>query len=254
MASTSTSKILLEANGLSMDFPVNLYPQHGLRDTFIELIKGPFDYLTRGKEVLPVIRDLSLNLNEGDRLGILGNNGAGKTTLCRILCGMIHPQRGQVKVHGQVEAFFDTSTGILPELTGRENAHLLMELFPHKEIAPKYLEEALKFSELDVFLDAPYKTYSKGMQARLMLSLISMSSSDVLILDEVFDGADIFFKEKIGARMKEKINRSGAVIFVSHSPDQILELCNRVVVLEKGTIAFDGAPQAGVEFYLSSQR
>lgn len=254
MASTSISKILLEASQLSMDFPVELYPQSGLRDVFIELVKGPFDYLSRGKDVLPVIRDVSLSLREGDRLGILGSNGAGKTTLCRILCGMLHPIQGSVKVHGQLEAFFDTSTGIMPELTGRENAQLLLELFPQGKLGREELEEALSFSELGVFLDAPYKNYSKGMQARLMLSLISMSSSDVLVLDEVFDGADLFFKEKIGRRMKEKINRSGAVIFVSHAPEQILELCNRVIVLDKGTVSFDGPPAEGIEFYLRSQR
>lgn len=250
MPSTSTSKLLLEAQGLSMDFPMNLYTQGGLRDTFIEIIQGPFDYFTRGQDILPVIRDLSLQVYEGDRLGILGTNGAGKTTLCRILCGMITPTQGSVNTFGNIEAVFDTANGIMPELTGRENAYLLMELFHNHSVDKKTIEEALSFSELEVFLDAPFKTYSKGMQTRLMLSLISSTFSDVLILDEVFDGADIFFKEKISTRMREKINRSGAVVFVSHGPDQIKELCNRVIVMDKGAIVYDGNTDDGLAHYL----
>jgi len=249
MLSTSTSKTLLKAEALGLDYPIRLYPHHGLRDTFVQLAKAPFDYLTRGQEVLPVIRQVSLELKTGDRLGLLGVNGAGKTTLCRILCGMLKPGKGKLTTHGHVEAIFDTSNGIMPELTGRENAELLVALLGSAGFTPAIVEEALAFSELGVFLDAPFKTYSKGMQARLALSLISATTSDVLILDEVFDGADLFFREKIALRMRQKIERSGAVIFVSHGPEQVLDLCNRVIVMDKGTITFDGAPAAGIDFY-----
>lgn len=252
MSSTSNSEVLLEARNLGLDYPLNLYPHQSLRDAFIQTLKSPVDYLLRSKEVLPVLRDVSLTLKKGDRLGVLGNNGAGKTTLCRILCGMIRPKRGKVTSFGEVEAIFETANGIMPELTGRENAHLLAQLLGAGSSNTTIdVAEVLEFSELGVFLDAPFKTYSKGMQARLMLSLVSASHSDVLILDEVFDGADVFFKEKIAQRMREKIERSGAVIFVSHGPDQILDLCNRVIVMEKGAIVFDGAPQEGLNFYLN---
>lgn len=250
MQSISTSKLLLEAKNLSMDYPMNYYQHGGLRDTFVQMVQNPFNYFTRGQDILPVIRDLSLKIHEGDRLGILGVNGAGKTTLCRILCGMIKATIGSIETYGNVEAVFDTVSGIMPELTGRENAYLIMELFHNYPIDKKTIEEALVFSELDIFLDAPFKTYSKGMQTRLMLSLISTTSSDVLILDEVFDGADIFFKGKISTRMRDKIDRSGAVVFVSHGPDQVKELCNRVIVMDKGTIVYDGNTNDGLDHYL----
>jgi ABC-type polysaccharide/polyol phosphate transport system ATPase subunit len=253
MHSSSPSDVLLEATNLHLDYELRLYNHTGLRDAFIELVKNPWTYLTGTPDKLPVLRGLNLTLYRGDRLGILGVNGAGKTSLCRLLCGMMLPHKGTIKVNGDVEAIFDVATGVMPELTGRENAYLLARLFYHtREVPRELIEEALHFSELGHFLDAPYKTYSRGMQARLVLSLISSTPSNVLILDEVFDGADVFFKEKIAARMIKKIESSDAVVFVSHGPDQIMELCNRVVVLKEGTIAFDGPPAQAIEFYLKA--
>ena len=138
-----------------------------------------------------------------------------------------------------------------PELTGRENAQLLVEfIFPqipdeHDDI----IKEALEFSELGHFVDVPFKFYSNGMQARLCLSLISARPCELLMLDEVFDGADQFFRKKIAARIRNIIDQSGAVIFVSHSTDQIAEVCNRVLVLDKGRLLFDGSPQEAIKIY-----
>lgn len=253
MNSSSPSNVLLEAKNLHLEYPIRLYSHTGLRDSFIAAVKNPWDFVMKSPEMLPVLRGLNLALHKGDRVGILGVNGAGKTTLCRILCGMIRPQIGTVTVNGSVEAIFDVATGVMPELTGRENAYLLARLFYTSRHVPKdQVEEALNFSELGAFLDMPYKTYSRGMQARLVLSLISAKSSQVLILDEVFDGADVFFKDKIGARMMKKIENSDAVVFVSHGPEQMLQLCNRVVVLSLGEIVFDGPPQEAIDYYLQN--
>ena len=254
MNSSSPSNILLEAKNLHLEYPVRLYGHNqSLREVFISALKNPWEFVTKSPEILPVLRGVNLTLYKGDRLGLLGVNGAGKTTLCRVLCGMMIPQSGTLKTHGKIEAIFEVATGIMPELTGRENAYLLARLFFHTRVVPReQVEEALTFSELGHFLDMPYKTYSRGMQARLVLSLISATLSEVLILDEVFDGADVFFKEKIAERMMKKIERSDAVIFVSHGPEQILQLCNRVVVLARGKIAFDGPPQEAINYYMEN--
>ncbi len=253
MNSSSPSNIVLEAKDLHLEYPIRLYAHTGLRDSFISALKNPWDFVMKSPEMLPVLRGLNLTLHKGDRLGLLGVNGAGKTTLCRILSGMVYPQMGTVTHAGNVEAIFDVGTGIMPELTGRENAYLLARLFYNTRQVPKdQVEEALSFSELGPFLDMPYKTYSRGMQARLVLSLVSTKPSQILILDEVFDGADVFFKEKIAARMMKKIETSDAVIFVSHGPEQMLQLCNRVVVLSLGTIVFDGPPQEAINYYLQN--
>jgi len=251
MASTSPSDVLLTAQNIFLEYPVRLYAHTDLRSSFIGAVKNPWDYLFKNPDVLPVLKGVNLELRRGDRLGLLGVNGAGKTSLCRILSGMVRPHRGEVKLHGSVEAIFDVATGILPELTGRENAYLLARLFYRTRHVPRdMVEEALKFSELGDFLDMPFKTYSRGMQARLILSLVATTPAQVLILDEVFDGADVFFKEKISQRMMQKIANSEAVVFVSHGPEQVLQLCNRVVVLHGGQLIFDGPAQEGVDFYL----
>src|SRR5690606_40243843 len=176
---------------------------------------------------LHVLKGIDLKLNRGDRLGILGVNGSGKTTLCRCISGMYVPTKGTININGEVRSIFDTSVGIIPELTGRENAYLLSRfIFPHisKEERKRIVEEALDFTELGHFLDTPYRTYSKGMQARLSLSIISSKPTDLLILDEVFDGADEFFQAKISKRVLDMIHNSGSVIFVSHSPDQVIQI------------------------------
>jgi ABC-type polysaccharide/polyol phosphate transport system ATPase subunit len=111
------------------------------------------------------------------------------------------------------------------------------------------LQEICDFSDLGGDLDRPYKFYSNGMQARLALSLISAKPADLLILDDVFDGADKFFRKKISGRVNKMIESSGAVIFVSHSPDQILQVCNRAWLIQKGKIVFDGPPDHAIDLY-----
>ena len=122
-------------------------------------------------------------------------------------------------------------------------------MYPSESNRKALVEEALIFSELGQFLDIAYKFYSKGMQARLCLSLVSSKPCDVIILDEVFDGADIFFREKLSKRILKMIKESGAALFVSHSPEQVHEVCNRVILLDGGKIIFDGDVITGIERY-----
>jgi ABC-type polysaccharide/polyol phosphate transport system ATPase subunit len=116
------------------------------------------------------------------------------------------------------------------------------------------VEEAIEFSELGHFIDVPFNQYSKGMQSRLLLSLISSQPADILILDEVFDGADIFFQKKLAERMKSFIQKAGATIFVSHSLAQIKEVCNKVLVIHNGKVRFFGDVDPGIESYLQLKK
>jgi ABC-type polysaccharide/polyol phosphate transport system ATPase subunit len=184
-------------------------------------------------------------------VGLLGVNGTGKTSLCRCIAGIYAPTSGKIAMNGRLRAIFDTAVGIQPELTGMENARLLAELiYPESDYdRERLVQEATEFSELGKFLDVPYRLYSNGMQARLCLSLISSQPCDLLILDEVFDGADAFFREKIAARILKMISRSGAVLFVSHGADQIQRVCNRLIVIRDGSIAHDGDVEEGLALY-----
>lgn len=251
--SDSRQEVLVSCKDLNLVFQTKLYHMRSLRDVFVQTLKDPLKAIAKQPDRLHVLQGVNLEVYKGDRLGILGVNGVGKTSLCRCIAGVYQPTSGQVQVKGQVRGVFDVSVGIFPELTGRENAYLLAHLmYPeldHNEIN-LLVEDALKFSELDSFLDAPFKIYSNGMQARLSLSIISSRPTDLLIMDEVFEGADRFFKDKIAARIVNMIEKSGAVLFVSHSPDQVLRVCNRALVLNRGKIVFDGSPQEAQKFYL----
>jgi ABC-2 type transport system ATP-binding protein len=251
MHSTSTSEPLLRVQELGLYFRVQYQGHQTWRDMFVQAAANPVQFFLKGKERLVLFDNLSFDVHRGERIGLLGVNGTGKTSLCRCISKIYAPSKGRIKAPRNVRAVFDTAIGIQPELTGRENAHLLVEfIYPsipaeHRQI----VDEALEFSELGNFIDVPYKFYSNGMQARLCLSLISARPCDLLMLDEVFDGADQFFRKKIAARIRQIIDQSGAVIFVSHSTEQILEVCNRALVLDKGKILFDGSPQQAAEVY-----
>jgi ABC-type polysaccharide/polyol phosphate transport system ATPase subunit len=251
MTSTASSELLLKVSNISVHFELEHYQHQGLRDIFVQAISHPINYLLQSPELLKVLDNVSFELTKGMRLGILGVNGSGKTTLCRCLAGMMIPQMGFIQTQCEVRAIFDTGTGILPELTGRENAHLLARLFfPDVRDLEPVVNEAIEFSELGHFIDVPFNQYSKGMQSRLMLSLISSRSTDILILDEVFDGADVFFQKKLAVRMKNFIQNSGATVFVSHSADQVREVCDQVLVLNQSKIGFLGNVEDGIEYYL----
>lgn len=251
MNSTSDSEILLSLKDVKIYFNIEHYHHKGIRDVFISAVTNPLNYLIKPRELFYVIDGISFDVTRGMRLGIMGTNGSGKSTLCRAMAGMMQPQMGSVETTKEVRAVFDTGVGVIPELTGRENAYLLARLFfpALKDLRP-IVEEAIAFSELGHFIDVPFQNYSKGMQARILLSLISSMPSEILILDEVFDAADVFFQQKIAERMKTFIASAGATIFVSHAIEQIREVCNHVIVLNKGKIHFAGGVEEAYQEYL----
>ena len=251
MNSTEDSEVLLKVKELKVHFQMDHYEQQGIRDLFVSAVRHPVEFLFQPKEIFYALNGINLEIKRGMRVGILGVNGSGKTTLCRCIAGMMKAQQGTVETKAEIRAIFDTGTGIMPELTGRENAQLLARLFflDVKNLTP-LVEEAIEFSELGHFIDMPFKTYSKGMQSRLMLSLVSSKATDILILDEVFDGADVFFQKKLASRMINFIEKAGATIFVSHSAEQVKQICNKVLIINQGKVHFFGEVDEGIETYL----
>lgn len=254
MTSTSDSDKILEIKDFKLFFPVRVHRATSLRDIFIRTLTNPIKTLLNPPEMLEVITDLNLSLSRGERMALMGVNGAGKTSFCRSIAGIYQPTCGEVKLHGKSRAIFDTTVGVFPELTGRENANILADfVYPHLENREGKIQDALEFSELREFLDTPFKYYSNGMQARLCLSILTIEPTDLLIIDEVAEGVDRFFREKISARILKLIENSGAVIFISHNDEQLRQVCNRAVVLKNGKIAFDGHIEQGISFYQSQQ-
>ena len=249
--SDSNIENLLTIKNFTVSYSIPYYKSQSLRDLFILASKNPIDFLLKENDQLIVLDNINLKINKGERVGIIGNNGSGKTSLCRHICGLYGRNSGIV-INGNVKGIFDTEVMVLPELSGLENLEVLAHFFfpeVDKKERALLVADASEFSELGKFLDVPFKLYSKGMRARLFLSLISSKPSDLLILDEVFNGADHFFSEKISERIKKLIENSSAVIFISHSHDLVREVCNRVLVFDNKKIVFDGVPDEAIKFY-----
>lgn len=252
MNSISNSNTLLKIQDLDLFYEVDFYQSDSLRDNFVSYLSHPISSLFRKKNLLHVLRSINLEIIRGDKIALIGVNGAGKTSLCRAIAGMIMPQRGSIKVQGELRAIFNPTIAILPDLTGVENAQLLAKLlYPNQssDEVKDIVNESIEFSGLGKFAQMPFKTFSKGMQARLCLSLITARPCDFLILDEAFDGADASFQEKVSHRVLDVIKNSGASLIVSHSIEQLEGVCNRVIILSESKIVFDGLANEGFLFY-----
>jgi ABC-type polysaccharide/polyol phosphate transport system ATPase subunit len=250
--SESDKEVILKIKNFNISYKVPYYKSQSFRDIFVAALTSPIEFFLRGSDHVLLLDNINLEIRKGDRVGILGNNGSGKTSLCRYICGIHGDNKKAITMKGNVKGIFDAEVAILPELSGLENLELLSHFFYpelRKIERERIIQETVEFCDLGKYIDVPFKLYSKGMKARLFLSLISSRPVDLLVLDEVFSGADHFFNEKITARIKEMIAKSGAVIFVSHSSDLIEEVCNRALVFNNKKIVFDGTPKDAVAYY-----
>ena len=244
--------LILKLKDFTVSYEPTYHRSRTIRDFFIEVVKNPFNYFFSHADRMVVLRKINLEINKGDVIGILGTNGVGKTSLCRYLSGII--EHHDVQIYGESRALFDGNVAIYPDLTGRENAVVLVELlYSELTVSEKkeLIEEAVNFSELHEHIDTPVKNYSRGMKARLFLSLLTFRGTDLLVIDEAFGGTDQFFTEKLSLRIQELISKCGAVVIVSHSTEEIKKYCNRIIVLHDKQIAFNGSTNEGVEFYNS---
>lgn len=187
------------------------------------------------------LRGVTLCIERGERVGVIGFNGAGKTTLLKTMCGIYTPTTGSVQVEGDVACLFELATGFEMEATGWDNmlTRGLLLGMTRREMREKRAEIAA-FSELGAALERPVKTYSTGMAMRLAFAVSTAMSPDVLLLDEVIATGDIRFHEKARRRLAEMVGRASIVVLVSHSMPTIRELCSRVVWLEAGGVRCDG--------------
>ncbi len=196
------------------------------------------------------LSDISLDVPRGHRIGIVGRNGAGKTTLLKLICGNFAPTSGNVEVNGTVQALMNIGLGFHPEYTGRENVEASLQ---YNGLARDEYEKALagivEFCELGDFLDQPFKTYSLGMQARLMFASATAIKPDILIVDEVLGAGDAYFVAKSKKRVEQMVNSGCTMLLVSHSMQQILELCEEAIWIHEGKIRMRGNSLTVVKAY-----
>lgn len=207
---------------------------------------------SRESEFWP-LRDVSFTVNQGDILGIIGRNGAGKTTLCRVLSGILRPDRGRLRVFGATSALLTLGTGFNHQLTGRDNIFLNGSMLgiPKARLLNVF-DEIVEFAELGDFIDQPVKNYSRGMISRLGFSIAATIQPDVFIVDEALAVGDLAFYQKASAKLQELMDRAKAVIVVTHDMSFVRTVCTRAIWLHRGTVRAVGEAKAVVAAYSQS--
>jgi ABC-type polysaccharide/polyol phosphate transport system ATPase subunit/glycosyltransferase involved in cell wall biosynthesis len=241
---------VIEVTNLSKKFSKNIKSAKiQLKNIFVDTLFG----LDRASKILPdefyALKDISFSINQNENIAIIGSNGSGKSTLLKILNGIYTPDVGEVKIKGKVGSVLELSSGFKSELSGRENIYLKFALQGiSKEEVDLIIDDVIAFSELENFMQTPLKHYSSGMKSKLGFAIVSSINPDILILDEVFAAGDKNFREKSEKRIKE-IYKNSTTILVTHSMSIVKDIADRVIVLDKGKLVFDGTPQKGIAFY-----
>lgn len=196
------------------------------------------------------LKDISLNIYEGERVGLIGINGSGKTTLLKVLAHILYPTRGEMTIHGKINSIFDPSLGMDPFASGVENIKIRCMLLGIKdEDIPEKTVEIIKFSDLGNAVYRPLKTYSAGMAMRLAFSIATCIKPEILVMDEWLSAGDAKFVSKALDKMRTLIDHSRILVLASHSEDILTKWCNRVIWLENGLIIKDGAPASVLQEY-----
>lgn len=200
------------------------------------------------------VRDVSLRIDRGSTVGIIGSNGAGKSTLLRLMAGILKPSYGTVAVQGRVSALLSLGVGFRPQLTGRENAILagLAAGNSKKEVLSR-VDSILEFADIGEFADLPVRTYSSGMNTRLGFAVASSMTPETLLIDEALSAGDAEFRKRAQSRIKKLIAETSTLVLVSHSMSTIEDLCERTVWMSGGRVQSDGPSKDVCQHYLNSQ-
>jgi lipopolysaccharide transport system ATP-binding protein len=243
--------VVIHGEGLGKEYRRGLQVDDGLRHSIEAFIRSPLSSLRKKKnETFWALKDVSVEVREGEVLGLIGRNGAGKTTLLKILSRITRPTTGWAEIRGRVGSLLEVGTGFHPELTGRENTFLSGAILGmgKAEIARKF-DEIVAFAELEKFIDTPVKHYSSGMYVRLAFAVAAHLEPEILLVDEVLAVGDINFQKKCLGKMGDVARAGRTVVLVSHQLNQIRRLCHRVVWIDAASIRQDGSPEAVVNAY-----
>ena len=202
----------------------------------------------KGDRKFWALRSASFTVRRGESIGVIGPNGAGKSTLLLVLAGIITPSEGQVEVDGHISTLLSLSAGFDQELSGYDNIALAGALMgiPH-ETVQQITPEVVEFADIGAFIDAPLKTYSSGMRARLGFAIATAVDPDILLLDEVLQTGDEVFREKSRQRIISILTAAKAVVLVTHDMTWVTEFCTRAILIEDGRVTLDGSPEEVVQ-------
>ncbi len=229
---------------VNIDFPIYNAKNRSLKNTVMQAATGGTVSFGAEGTVIRSLEDVSFQIGEGERVGLIGHNGAGKSTLLRALSNVYAPTSGRAEIVGEIGSLVDISLGIDGEATGRENIYIRGALLGLKkrEIASRF-DEIVKFSELGEFINMPVRTYSSGMHLRLAFAVATIIRPEILLMDEWLSVGDASFNEKAEQRLSDLVQSSRILVIASHSRALIERTCNRVMWFEHGRLKMDGSPK-----------
>ena len=221
---------MIRADGVSIRYMTGDFKDIGLKEYVVRRLQGKYHVTEFWAD-----RDVSFWLERGDMLGIIGTNGAGKSTLLKAVSGIMVPTRGHMEINGTVAALLELASGFDPDLTVRENTYLRGAMLGYtRKFMDEMYDSIIEFAELQDFQERPFKQLSSGMKSRLAFSIACLVNPDILILDEVLSVGDGAFRKKSGNKMKQILSSGVTGILVSHSVEQVREMCNKILWLDHG--------------------
>ena len=238
---------MIKVNNVSMRFNLGIEKNFSLKQFFI-------DFLSRKKKEKSefwALSDVSFEVQKGEVVGFVGTNGAGKSTLLKLIAGVMKPTKGNIEIFGNICPMIEHGAGFDMDLTARENIYLNGAVLGYsREFIDEKFDEIVEFSELHDFLDVPVRNFSSGMVARLAFAIATIVDPEILIVDEILSVGDIAFQQKSEKKMRSMIGGGTTVLFVSHSIDQIKNLCDRVVWLDHGNVKQIGDAKEVCDAYI----
>lgn len=245
----------IELKNVTLDYPILSASSRKLSRQLLRVATGgQLDRGDKGRVTVRALQDVSVRLDEGDRVGLIGHNGSGKSTMLRLLGGIYRPTSGTLTRSGAIGSLLDISLGMAPDATGRENIYLrgALQGMSRREVT-ELVPGIIEFSELGDFIELPMRTYSSGMLLRLAFSVATVLSPDILLMDEWLAVGDEAFQEKAEQRLDEVVSRSALLVIASHSAGLIRSQCNRVLYLDHGRLVADGAPDDVLPLYFKGE-
>ncbi len=206
-------------------------------------------------ELYTALEDINLDIKKGETVGLVGVNGSGKSTLLKLMTKIIYPTKGEIITHGKLTSLLELGAGFHQDFTGRENIYFNAAIFGlTKQEIDKRLDDIIEFSELGEFIDNPVRTYSSGMYMRLAFSIAINVDAEILLIDEILAVGDQHFQEKCFSKLQELKNSEKTIVIVSHSLDQIENLCTRAIWINNGHVRMDDTPAKVIPEYLKECR
>lgn len=244
--------VIIDFNHVSKKFPKSL--NHLMKYGIVDIVKNTLGLDTHSEKLRKnefwAVNGVSFKLKRGETLGIIGANGSGKSTILKMINGILTPDKGEIKIKGEVGALIEVGAGFHPMLTGRENIYVNGAILgmSKREIDQKF-KDIVEFADIGDFLDAPVKTYSSGMYVRLGFSVAINCSPQILLIDEILSVGDLYFQNKCLKYLAEYRKKTDGIVFVGHNLEHIRNLCDKVLVINKGKVVFLGNAEVAIVKY-----